>query len=365
MAKYDYLIVGAGLYGATLANLLKNAGKSVLICEKRPNIGGNVYTEKIDGIDVHMYGAHIFHTSDENIWNYVNSFVPFKPFMNTVLANYKGKLYNLPFNMNTFEEMWGVKTKEEAMEKIESQKRNYKKPQNLEEQAISLVGTDIYNTLIKGYTEKQWGRKATELPAFIIKRIPLRFEYNNNYFNDVYQGIPSLGYTELIKRIIGKVDVMLNTDFLKHPELKDIANMIIYTGAIDEYFDYKFGELEYRSLRFDIERINKEYYQNNCVINFTEFEVPYTRIIEHKYFLDTKTPTTVITREYPVNYKKGMERYYSVNNEKNDALYNEYFNESNKIPNVYFGGRLGKYKYFDMDDSIAEAFRDCQYLLGK
>lgn len=365
MEKYDFLIVGSGIYGATLAHLLNQAGKTVLICEKRPNIGGNVYTEKIDGIDVHMYGAHIFHTSDEKVWEFVNSFVPFKPFINTVLANYKGKYYNLPFNMNTFEEMWGVKNKEEAIAKIDSQKGNFKNPKNLEEQAISLVGEDIYRTLIKGYTEKQWGKKATELPSFIIKRIPLRFEYNNNYFNDTYQGIPSLGYTELIKRIIGKIKVLLNTDFLKHPELKDVANQIVYTGAIDEFFNYKLGQLEYRSLRFDIERVNKEYFQKNCVINFTDYEVPYTRIIEHKYFLDTKTPTTVITREYPVTYTNGMERYYSINDEKNDVLYNEYFTEANKIPNLFFGGRLGKHKYFDMDDSILEAFKDCQFLLGK
>ncbi len=365
MEKYDFLIVGSGIYGATLAHLLNQAGKRVLICEKRPYIGGNVYTEKIDGIDVHMYGAHIFHTSDQKVWEFVNSFVPFKPFINTVLANYKGKIYNLPFNMHTFEEMWGVKNKEEAIVKIDSQKGDFKNPKNLEEQAISLVGEDIYQTLIKGYTEKQWGKKATELPAFIIKRIPLRFEYNNNYFNDTYQGIPSLGYTELIKRMIGKIKVLLNTDYLEHPELKDVANKIIYTGAIDEFFNYKFGELEYRSLRFDVERINKEYFQNNCVINFTDYEVPYTRIIEHKYFLDTKTPTTVITREYPVTYKNGMERYYSINDDKNDALYNEYFEEANKNHNVFFGGRLGKHKYFDMDDSILEAFKDCQFLLGK
>src|SRR5574344_869140 len=367
MKHYDYLVVGSGLFGAVFtAEAIRN-GKTVLVVEKRDHIGGNVYTKKYGVINVHYYGAHIFHTSNKEVWDYVNKFVEFNNFINSPIGFYKGKYYSLPFNMNTFKEMWGVSTHEEAKSIINEQvkKENITNPKNLEEQAISLVGEDIYQTLIKGYTEKQWGKKATELPAFIIKRIPLRFEYNNNYFNDTYQGIPSLGYTELIKRMIGKIKVLLNTDYLEHPELKDVANKIIYTGAIDEFFNYKFGELEYRSLRFDVERINKEYFQNNCVINFTDYEVPYTRIIEHKYFLDTKTPTTVITREYPVTYNNGMERYYSINDDKNDALYNEYFEEANKNHNVFFGGRLGKHKYFDMDDSILEAFKDCQFLLGK
>lgn len=366
MKKYDYLIVGAGLYGSTLANLLTKKGKKVLVIDKRNHIGGNIFTENIEGINVHIYGAHIFHTDDTEIWNYVNSFVPFNNYINNVIATYKGKFYHLPFNMNTFKEMWGVTTKEEALEVINKQieKENIKEPKNLEEQALSLVGRDIYETLVKGYTEKQWGRKATELPSFIIKRLPLRFEYNNNYFNDKFQGIPIGGYTLLISKMLDGIDVLLNTDYLlKKEELNKLSDKIIYTGAIDEYFDYKFGHLEYRSLRFDTQIIKKEYYQNNCVINYTEYEVPYTRIIEHKYFEDTKCSSTVVTFEYPIDYKEGMEKYYPVNNEKNNALYLLYKDEAKNIGNIYFGGRLGNYKYFDMDDTIKQAFNDYKEII--
>lgn len=366
MEKYDYIIVGSGLYGATFANLAKKKNKKVLVIEKREHVGGNIYTKDIDGIHVHYYGAHIFHTSYDDVWEYVNSFVPFNNFVNMVIANYKGKLFHLPFNMNTFHEMWGVTTKEEAQKIIADQiaKENIKEIKNLEDQAISLVGRDIYETLVKGYTEKQRGRKATELPSFIIKRLPLRFEYNNNYFNDTYQGIPIGGYTLLIERMLEGVEVKLNYNFFDHKdEILSSGATIIYTGPIDEYFDYKFGELEYRSLRFEIERHDKEYYQNNAVINYTEYEVPYTRIIEHKYFEDQKTPTTVITKEYPDTYEKGKERYYAVNNDRNNSLYQKYKKEADKLGNIYFGGRLGNYKYFDMDDTIKQAFDDFERIV--
>ena len=364
--KYDYVIVGAGLYGSTFANLAKKLNKKVLVIDKRSTIAGNIYTKEIDGINVHVYGAHIFHTSDKEVWDYVNSFVPFNNYINTVIANYKGKLYHLPFNMNTFHEMWGVNTKEEAQAIIEEQikKENIKEITNLEEQALSLVGRDIYETLVKGYTEKQWGQKATELPSFIIKRLPLRWEYNNNYFNDIYQGIPIGGYTKLVRKMLDGIEVKLNYDFFEHKdEILNLGEKIIFTGAIDEYFNYKFGELDYRSLRFEVEKYNKEYYQNNAVINYTEYEVPYTRIIEHKYFEDQKTPTTIITKEYPDSYQKGKERYYPINNERNNALYLKYLEEAKKLNNVFFGGRLGKYKYFDMDDTILEAFKDVKELV--
>lgn len=363
MKKYDYLIVGCGLYGATIANLLIKNHKKVLIVDKRNTIAGNIYTENKDGIDVHIYGPHIFHTDYEDVWEYVNSFVQFKPFINQVIANYKGKFYHLPFNMNTFHEMWGVTTKEEAIAKIDSQKNNISNPKNLEEQAISLVGTDIFNTLIKGYTEKQRGDKCENLPSFIIKRLPLRFEYNNNYYNDKYQGIPTLGYTELVKRMIEGADVLLNTDYIQAKnELDSLAENIVYTGPIDEFFDYKFGYLDYRSLRFETFKVEQPYYQNNCVINYTEREVPYTRVFEHKYFLDTKSDVTYVTREYPQQYKQGLERYYPILNDRNIDLYNKYLEESKKLKNVYFGGRLGKYKYFDMDDVIKVAFNDFEKL---
>lgn len=363
MKKYDYLIVGCGLYGATIANLLLKNNKKVLIVDKRPTIAGNIYTENKDGIDIHVYGPHIFHTDYEDVWNYVNSFVKFKPFINQVLANYHGKIYHMPFNMTTFNEMWGVTTKEEAIEKIESQKNGITNPTNLEEQAISLVGKDIFETLVKGYTEKQWGDDCKNLPSFIIKRLPLRFEYNNNYYNDKYQGIPELGYTELVKRMIEGCDVILNKDYItSREELDKIANFIIYTGPIDEFFDYKYGALEYRSLRFETFRYDKPYYQNNCVINYTEREIPYTRVFEHKYFLDVKSDVTYVTKEYPQKYEKGLERYYPILIEKNITLYNKYLDESKNIKNIFFGGRLGKYKYFDMDDVIKEAFEDFKKL---
>ena len=363
---YDYLIVGSGLYGAVMARELANAGYKVLILEKRSNIAGNVFTEKRDNINIHVYGAHIFHTSDEKVWNYVNKYAKFNDFINSPLAYYKGEYYHMPFNMNTFHEIWGVNTAEEAKAKIEEEKakENIKEITNLEEQAISLVGRTIYERLIKCYTEKQWGRDCKELPSFIIKRLPLRFEYNNNYFNDVYQGIPIGGYTELVKNIIGDIEVILNTDYLMNREKRNkIAKKIIYTGAIDEFYDYKFGELEYRSLKFELDRIEKEHYQKNCVINYTERDIPYTRIIEHKYFEDDKSNVTWITKEYPCNYKKGMEKFYPVNDEKNNSLYKKYEELSLHEKNIIFGGRLGKYKYYDMDDVIADALVDSEKIL--
>lgn len=365
---YDYLIVGSGLYGAIVARELKNAGYKVLIIEKRNHIAGNVYTEKRDNINVHVYGAHIFHTSDEKVWNYVNKHAKFNDFINSPLAYYKGEYYHMPFNMNTFHEIWGVNTAEEAKAKIEEEKakENIKEITNLEEQAISLVGRTIYERLVKGYTEKQWGRDCKDLPSFIIKRLPLRFEYNNNYFNDIYQGIPIGGYTKLVENIIGDIEVKLNEDYLKNKDYwNKQAKNIIYTGAIDEFYDYKFGELEYRSLKFEVERIEKEFYQKNCVINYTEREVPYTRIIEHKYFENDKSPVTWITKEYPSDYKKGMEKFYPVNDEKNNSLYKKYEELAAKENNVIFGGRLGKYKYYDMDDVIAEALKDSEIILKK
>lgn len=367
--QYDYIIVGSGLYGSTFAHELKKSGKSVLVLEKRNHIGGNIYTKKEDNIDVHVYGAHIFHTSDEEVWSFVNQFVKFNNFINSPLAYYKGKYYHLPFNMNTFKEMWGVTKPEEAKKIIEEQikKENIKNPKNLEEQALSLVGRDIYEKLIKGYTEKQWGRKATELPAFIIKRLPLRFEYNNNYFNDKYQGIPIGGYTLLIQNMLKDIKVKLNIDYIKYKFYYNlIGKKIVFTGPIDEFFDYKFGPLEYRSLKFEVEKHNKPYYQNNCVVNYNEFEIPYTRIIEHKYFEDDKSDVTIITKEYPDNWELGKERYYPINNEKNSNLYNKYKNLAKENKNVIFGGRLANYKYYDMDDTVRAALDDIKLeLQGK
>lgn len=365
---YDYLIVGSGLYGAIVARELKNAGYKVLIIEKRNHIAGNVYTEKRDNINVHVYGAHIFHTSDEKVWNYVNKYAKFNDFINSPLAYYKGEYYHMPFNMNTFHEIWGVNTAEEAKAKIEEEKakENIKEITNLEEQAISLVGRTIYERLVKGYTEKQWGRDCKDLPPFIIKRLPLRFEYNNNYFNDIYQGIPIGGYTKLVENIIGDIEVKLNEDYLKNKDYwNKQAKNIIYTGAIDEFYDYKFGELEYRSLKFEVERIEKEFYQKNCVINYTEREVPYTRIIEHKYFENDQSPVTWITKEYPADYKKGMEKFYPMNDEKNNNLYKKYAELASNEKNIFFGGRLGKYKYYDMDDVIAEALKDFEEIRNR
>lgn len=369
---YDYLIVGSGLYGATLAYLLKNKGFKVLVIEKRDHIAGNIYTKNVDGINVHVYGAHIFHTSYEDVWNFVNKFSKFNNFINSPLAYYKGKYFNMPFNMNTFNQMWGVKTPQEAKEKIEDQvkKENIKEIKNLEGQALSLVGRDIYETLIKGYTEKQWGKSAKDLPSFIIKRIPLRFEYDNNYFNDKYQGIPIDGYTKIIERMLDGIEVVLNEDFLKNKgKYSRIAKFIIYSGPIDEYYNYCFGELEYRSLKFKTERINKQAYQNNAVVNYTEFDIPYTRIIEHKFFqIENEDvlnlPFTIISKEYPNSYKIGEERYYAVNDDKNNNLYNKYKEKAEAEKNILFGGRLGNYKYFDMDDTIKQAFDDFNKLMN-
>ena len=358
---YDYLVVGAGLFGATVANKLKSQNKSVLVVEKRDHVGGNIYTELRDNIHVHVYGAHIFHTSDKEVWDYVNSFVKFNDFINSPIADFHGERYNLPFNMNTFCQLWpDVHTPEEAMAKIEHEKASYKivEPQNLEEQAISLVGPTIYRKLIKEYTEKQWGRPCKELPAFIIKRLPVRFEFNNNYFNDTYQGIPIGGYTLLVEKMLDGIEVRCGVDFLKNKEeLSKLADKIIYTGPIDEYFDYKFGYLEYRSLRFNVRRLEQEDYQHNAVVNYTSHDVPYTRIIEHKFFENDKSPVTIISEEYPDTWELGKERFYTVNNEQNNNLYNKYVELANKEANVVFGGRLGLYKYLDMDDTIIEAFK--------
>ncbi|MBO4808224.1 MAG: UDP-galactopyranose mutase [Lachnospiraceae bacterium] len=357
---FNYLIVGTGLFGATFANLIKTHGKSCLMIEKRNHLGGNVYTEEVKGINVHRYGAHIFHTSDETVWNYVNQFAEFNDYINSPIANYKGEKYHLPFNMNTFEEMWGVKTPEEARAIIEEQraKEGITEPKNLEEQALSLVGRDIYEKLIKGYTEKQWGRDCKDLPSFIIRRLPLRFEYNNNYFNDKYQGIPVGGYTKIIEKMLEGIEVRLNTDYKTFLETnKDITyDKVLYTGPIDEYFDYKLGQLEFRSLRFENEVLPEvDDYQGNAVMNYTEREVPYTRIIEHKHFEFNKCKGTVITREYPAAWKPGDEPYYPINDERNNKLYEEYKALAAKEENVIFGGRLGLYSYFDMDKVIAAA----------
>ena len=356
---YDYLIVGAGLSGAIFAYEATKRGKKVKVIDKRNHIGGNIYCEDVEGINVHKYGAHIFHTSNKKVWDYVNQFAEFNNYINSPIANYKGSLYNLPFNMNTFYAMWGTKTPQEVKDKIAEQTADMKdvEPKNLEEQAIKLIGPDIYEKLIKGYTEKQWGRKCTELPAFIIRRLPLRFTYDNNYFNDRYQGIPIGGYTAIIKKLLEQADVKLGTDYLKERETyKDMANRIVFTGMIDEYFDYILGALEYRSVRFETEVLDCPNYQGNAVVNYTEREVPYTRIIEHKHFEFGTQPKTVITREYPEDWKMGMEPYYPVNDEKNQELYKKYAELAGKEENVIFGGRLAEYRYYDMDKVIESAF---------
>lgn len=358
--KYDFIFIGAGLFSATIANAAVKAGKKCLVIEKRDHIAGNIYTENIDGINFHKYGAHIFHTDDKNVWDYVNSFAEFNRYTNCPVANYKGKLYNLPFNMNTFAKIWDdVITPEDAKKRIAEQASvmTGKTPQNLEEQAISLVGKDIYEILIKGYTEKQWGRKCTELPASIIKRLPVRLTFDNNYFNDKYQGIPIGGYTQIIEKMFEGCDIQLNTDFFDDKEKwLNMADKVIYTGTIDKFFDYKFGQLEYRSLRFETEKLGIENYQGNAVINYTEAEIPYTRIIEHKHFEFGTQPTTIITKEYPATWKQGDEPYYAVNDEKNTKLYEKYRTLADKQDKVIFGGRLGMYKYFDMDDTIIAAW---------
>lgn len=358
--KYDYLIVGSGLFGSVFAHEMKKKGKKCLIIEKRSTIGGNIYTENIEGINVHMYGAHIFHTSNEEVWNYVNKFVKFNRYTNSPIASYKDKLYNLPFNMNTFYQIWGVKTPSEAKKIIEEEKSNYKtnNPENLEEQAINLVGSTIYNILIKGYTQKQWGKKCTELPPFIIKRLPVRFTFDNNYFNDLYQGIPIGGYTQLIEKLLDGIEVKLDTDYFDNKDKWDnIADKVLFTGMIDKYYDYCYGELEYRGLDFKTEILETENYQGNAVVNYTEAEVPYTRIIEHKHFEDNKSPVTVITREYPKTWTRKDEAYYPINDKKNSELYDKYKQLADKEENIIFGGRLGMYKYLNMDQIIKEALQ--------
>lgn len=356
---YDYLIVGAGLYGAVMAHELTKRGKKCLVIDKRPHIAGNIYTKEEDGIQVHEYGAHIFHTSDKEIWDYVNRFAEFNNYINSPVACYKDELYNLPFNMNTFSKLWGVKTPAEAKERIAEQiaDLNITEPENLEEQALSLVGRDVYEKLVKGYTEKQWGRDCRELPAFIIKRLPLRFTFDNNYFNDRYQGIPVGGYTAIVEKLLEGVEVRLNTDYF---DVRDslTAKKTIYTGMIDEFFNYSEGVLEYRSLRFEKEKLEEENYQGCAVVNYTEREVPYTRIIEHKHFEYGRQPVTIITREYPAEWKQGDEPYYPINDERNTELYNKYAELAAKESRVHFGGRLGAYKYYDMDKVIAAALKD-------
>ena len=365
MSQYDYLIVGAGLYGAVCAREAVNAGKKVLVIDKRPHIAGNVYTEQIEGINVHVYGAHIFHTNNKVVWDYVNRFAEFNRFTNSPVANYRGELYSLPFNMYTFNKMWGVVTPEEAQAKIEEQKRQagITEPKNLEEQAISLVGTDIYEKLIKGYTEKQWGRPCRELPAFIIKRLPVRLTFDNNYFNALYQGIPMGGYTKMVENMLDGIEVRLNVDYFDHrDELDALADKVIYTGPIDAYFGYRLGNLEYRSVRFETEVLDKPNFQGNAAVNYTDRETPYTRIIEHKWFEFGNQPKTVISREYSSEWKPGDEPYYPVNDDRNGDLYRQYKALADAEENVIFGGRLGEYKYYDMDAVIASALEKCKEL---
>jgi UDP-galactopyranose mutase len=375
--KYDYVIVGSGLFGSVFAYLATQDGKKCLVIDKRTHRGGNVYCENVDNINVHKYGAHIFHTSDKKIWDFVNNFVPFNRYINTPLANYHGNLYNLPFNMNTFVKIWGIITPKEAIAKIESEKKRYaeelakkgiKKPRNLEEQALLLVGKDIYNILIKDYTEKQWGRKCINLPSSIIKRLPLRFTFDNNYFDDLYQGIPIGGYNKLIDGLLKDVETITDTDFFKERKhFEEIGEKIVYTGQIDEYFDYSLGNLEWRSLNFKTNTLNIPNYQGNAVINYTDSDTEFTRIIEHKHFEVFgdeiyDNPKTIITKEYPIAWKKGMIPYYPINDEKNAQLFEEYRKLAKKEKNVIFGGRLGEYKYYDMDDVIESAMKSYSML---
>ena len=366
--KYDYLIVGSGLFGSIFAYEANKKGKKCLVIDKRPHIAGNIYTEKQYEINVHKYGAHIFHTSNQEVWDYINQFAIFNRYTNSPVARYKDELYNLPFNMNTFNKLWGVVTPEEAQAKIEQEKQEcgITEPKNLEEQAISLIGKTIYEKLVKGYTEKQWGQKATELPSFIIKRLPVRFIYDNNYFNDIYQGIPMGGYTKIIEKMLDGIEVRLNYDYFDHKEeLDNIAEKVIFTGPIDQYYNYQFGELQYRSVRFETEVLDKENYQGNAVVNYTEYEVPYTRIIEHKHFEygaslgkiaeGEAKEKTVISREYSDTWVQGKEPYYPINNERNNSLYQQYAELAKQDSKVIFGGRLGQYKYYDMDKVILEA----------
>lgn len=367
---YDYLIVGAGLYGATFARLAKEAGKTCLVIDKRPQVAGNIYTEKQEGINVHIYGAHIFHTNNKEVWDFLNRFASFNRFTNSPVANYKGELYSMPFNMYTFNKMWGVVTPEEAEKKIEEQKKEITgEPQNLEEQAISLVGRDIYEKLVKGYTEKQWGRDCKELPAFIIKRLPVRLTFDNNYFNALYQGIPIGGYTKMIENMLESIEVRLNVDYLADREaLSKLAKTVVYTGPVDAYFDYRLGTLQYRSVRFENITYDFPNFQGNAAVNYTDRETPWTRIIEHKWFEFGKDeagndlPKTIISREYSSEWKKGDEPYYPVNDEKNSALYEQYKELANAEKNVIFGGRLGEYKYYDMDKTVEVAMKKFRQL---
>lgn len=355
---YDYLIVGSGLFGSIFAFEARKKGYSCLVVEKRGHVGGNIYTKEVEGIQVHEYGAHIFHTSNNEVWEYIRQFAEFNRYTNSPIAYYKGEIYNMPFNMNTFNKMWGVVTPEQARKKITEQIEKYgvAEPKNLEEQAINLVGKDIYEKLVKGYTEKQWGRRATELPPEIIRRLPVRMTYDNNYFNDCYQGIPIGGYTQMIERMLDGIEVRLDTDYLEEKEeLDNICHKIVYTGPIDAYYDYKYGELEYRSVRFETEVLDEENHQGNAVVNYTEYEVPYTRIIEHKHFEFGTQPKTVVSKEYSAPWKRGDEPYYPVNNERNNLLYEKYASDAAREEKVIFGGRLGKYKYYDMHHIVAEA----------
>ena len=363
---YDFLIVGSGLFGSIFAYEANKRGKKCLVIDKRQHVGGNIYTKEVEGINVHEYGAHIFHTSNKIVWDYIRQFAEFNRYTNSPIAKYKDEIYNMPFNMNTFHKMWGVITPQEAQAKINEQiqEAGIVEPQNLEEQAISMVGKDIYEKLIKGYTGKQWGKPCTELPTFIIKRLPVRFTYDNNYFNDLYQGIPIGGYTQIIEKMLDGIDVRLNCDYFEYrDELKNIAEKVVFTGMIDQYYDYCYGELEYRSLRFETELLDMENYQGNAVVNYNEYEIPYTRIIEHKHFEYGTQPKTVITREYPSQWKKGDEPYYPMNDDKNNALYRKYEELAKQEKNVIFGGRLGMYKYFDMHHVIEEALKCVDHYL--
>lgn len=357
---YDYLIVGSGLFGSVFAYEASKRGKRCLVIDKRNNIAGNIYTEERDNINVHLYGAHIFHTSNKEIWDYINSFATFNNYINSPIANYKGKLYNLPFNMNTFYELWGeeASTPEKAKSKIESQRIYNENPQNLEEQALSLIGKEFFEILIKGYTEKQWGRDSKDLPSDIIKRIPVRYRFDNNYFNDRYQGIPIGGYTKIIEKMLEKVDVILNVNFNENrTKYMKMATKVLYTGMLDELFDFSLGELEYRSERFEHERIEEENHQGVAVMNYTEREIPYTRVIEHKHFENTISPVSWISREYPVDYKETNEPYYPINDNRNTLLYNKYKEKAEKLSSFIFGGRLAEYKYYDMDKTIESALK--------
>lgn len=367
MQHYDYLIVGAGLYAAVFANEAKKHGKKCLVVERRNHIGGNIYCKNVEGINVHYYGAHIFHTSDKEVWQYVNTLVEFNRYTNSPIANYKGELYNLPFNMNTFYQLWKVSTPQEAAKKLKEQSAEYAdiEPRNLEEQALKLIGRDVYTKLIKGYTEKQWGCDAKELPAFIIKRLPVRLTFDNNYFNDNYQGIPIGGYNVLIERMLGDTEVRLNVDYIKEKaELDKLADKVLYTGMLDELFDYELGELQYRSLRFEHELLDVQNHQGNAVVNYTEREVPYTRIIEHKHFEFGMQPKTVITREYPQDWDRSKEAYYPMNNDKNSVLYAQYRSKA-ELEGYLIGGRLAEYKYYDMDKVIRAALDNAKSIFGE